>query len=317
MDSNAIQDDGINSPGLFRPHASSPIRKAARKLGMILDAVIFRHTLFSLPFAATAILLESGGHPPLKKVILIILAAVAGRNAANALNRVIDAEIDKKNPRTANRHIPRGLLSKKALLVFSLVMCLILVIAAALLNPLCVFLLPLAGILIGGYSFSKRFTWLCHYWLGIACACSVMGSFVALTGHFALRYFFLAGAHALWVAGFDILYALPDIDFDRREGLYSIPAEFGAGFARLLAILSHLGTLLGLFLVPVFWKVSAVYFIGAGLAAVLLIAEHVIALGNSAASVPDDRHIRIASYSINEILPLLILAGTAGGIYTL
>ncbi|GHV62998.1 4-hydroxybenzoate octaprenyltransferase [Spirochaetia bacterium] len=302
MGSSQIQND---SPAL------SPFRGMIRKLGMIFDAVIFRHTLFSLPFAATAILLESGGHPPLKKVILILIAAVAGRSAANALNRVIDADIDRKNPRTANRHIPQGLLSKKALLVFSLVMCAILVAAAALLNPLCVMLLPLAGILIGGYSFSKRFTWLCHYWLGVACACSVMGSFVALTGRFEVRYFFLAGAHALWVAGFDILYALPDIDFDRREGLCSIPAEFGAGFARLLAILSHLGTLLGLFLVPVFWRVSGFYFIGAGLAAVLLIAEHVIALGSS------EKHIRIASYSINEILPLLILAGTAAGIYTL
>lgn len=107
------------------------------------------------------------------------------------------------------------------------------------------------------------------------------------------------------------MYALPDIDFDRREGLYSIPAEFGAGAARFLAILSHLGTLAGLFLVPVFWKVSGFYFIGAGLAAALLITEHVIALGNS------EKHIRIASYSINEILPLVILAGTAAGIYTL
>jgi 4-hydroxybenzoate polyprenyltransferase len=212
-------------PGKLRL-AGEKLRLIGEKLRLIGEAVIFRHTLFSLPFAVTVILLETRGHPPLKKAVLILLAAAAGRNAANALNRVIDAEMDEKNPHTAGRHLPRRLLSKKALLLFSLVMILILVAAAALLNPLCVFLLPLAGFLIGGYSFSKRFTWLCHYWLGLACSTAVMGSFIGLTGRFALRYFVLAAAHALWVAGFDIIYALQDIDFDRREGLYSVPARF-------------------------------------------------------------------------------------------
>jgi 4-hydroxybenzoate polyprenyltransferase len=256
-----------------------------------------------------AILLESAGRPPPGKVLLILIAAAAGRNAANALNRVIDAEIDAKNPRTSKRHIPRGLLSKKALLGTALILILILVIAAALLNPLCVLLLPLAGFLIGGYSYSKRFTWLCHYWLGCACACSVMGAFIGLTGRFALRYFVLAGAHALWVAGFDILYALPDIEFDRREGLHSIPGRFGAPLARLFALASHLGTIAGLFLVPLFWKLSVYYYLAAAAAALLIIAEHLIALGKT------ERHIRVASYSINEILPLVLLAGTALGIF--
>lgn len=285
------------------------VRVTLQKIRLIGEAVIFRHTVFSLPFAAAAILLESGGHPPLKKVFLILLAAAAGRNAANALNRVIDAEIDRKNPRTAGRHIPGGLLSKKALLLFSLVLLLILVIAAALLNPLCVLLLPLAGLLIGGYSFSKRFTWLCHYWLGIACAIAPMGAFIGLGGRFALRYFVLAGAHALWVAGFDILYALQDIDFDRREGLHSIPACFGAAAGRAIAVLSHLGVLAGLCLLPRFWPLAPWYWAAAGIASVLLAAEHIIALGNS------ERHIRIASYSINEIVPLIILAGIVMGVY--
>jgi 4-hydroxybenzoate polyprenyltransferase len=285
------------------------LRRIGERLRLIGEAVIFRHTLFSLPFAVTAILLETGGHPPIRKAVLILLAAAAGRNAANALNRVIDAETDAKNPRTANRHLPRGLLSRKALLLFSLAMIGVLIIAAALLNPLCVILLPLAGFLIGGYSFSKRFTWLCHYWLGLACSVAVMGSFIGLTGRFALRYFVLAAAHALWVAGFDIIYALQDIDFDRREGLYSVPARFGPAGGRVIAVLSHLGALGALFLVPRFWPLSPWYFAGAGIAAFLLAAEHVIALGGG------ERHIRIASYSINEIVPLIILAGTALGVY--
>jgi 4-hydroxybenzoate polyprenyltransferase len=275
-----------------------------QKLKLIGDAVMIRHTLFSLPFAATAVLLETGGHPPLKQSILILIAAVAGRNAANALNRVIDADIDKKNARTASRHIPQGLLSKKSLLVFSLILCVILVVAACFLNWLCVLLLPFAALLIGGYSFTKRWTWLCHYWLGLACSCSVMGPFVALSGRFALRYFALTAAHCLWVAGFDIVYALQDVEFDRKERLHSIPARFGVKKARLIACLSHLGALLGLFSVPLFWNVSFVYFIGAGIAAILLVAEHIIALDGT------ERRIRIASYSINEILPIVVLIGT-------
>jgi len=280
-----------------------------RKIRLIGEAVIFRHTIFSLPIAASAILLESVGKPPLREVILILIAAAAGRNAANALNRVIDADIDKKNPRTAERHLPKGLLSKKALLLFSLIMIIILIIAAAMLNPLCVILLPLAGILIGGYSFSKRFTWLCHYWLGVACAIAPMGAFIGLTGHFAFRYFVLSAAHALWVAGFDIIYAQLDIEFDRREGLYSIPACFGAGAGRAFAVLSHLGTALAYFLIPLFWPLSPWYYVSAGIAVALLIAEHLIALGKS------ERHIRIASYSINEVVPVIILAGVAVGVY--
>jgi 4-hydroxybenzoate polyprenyltransferase len=217
--------------------------------------------------------------------------------------------VDGKNPRTAGRHLPRRLLSKKALLIFSLLMILVLVTAAALLNPLCVILLPLAGLLIGGYSFSKRFTWLCHYWLGLACSTAVMGSFIGLTGHFALRYFVLAASHALWVAGFDIIYALQDIDFDRREGLFSIPARFGLRGGRVIALLSHLGALGALFLVPRFWSLSSWYRAGVGITGVFLGAEHLIALKGG------ERHIRIASYSINEIIPLIVLAGTALGIY--
>jgi len=279
------------------------------KLRLIGEAIIFRHTIFSLPIAAVAVLLESNGYPEIRKVILILIAATAGRNAANALNRVIDADIDKKNPRTAERHLPKGLLSKKILLLFSFILIVILVICAFMLNPLCVFLLPFAGILIGGYSFTKRFTWLCHYWLGVACAIAPMGAFIGLSGHFAFRYFVLASAHTLWVAGFDIIYAQLDIEFDRKENIHSIPARFGLRASRLIAILSHLGALFAYCLIPFFWNVSFWYYIAIGIAGGLLIAEHIIASGNSA------RHIKIASYSINEIVPLVILAGTALGVY--
>jgi 4-hydroxybenzoate polyprenyltransferase len=278
-------------------------------LGMIGDAVIVRHTLFSLPFALVAVLLETGGKPPLRPLLLVVVAAAAARNAANALNRVVDAGIDAKNPRTAGRHLPTGRLSKKELLVFTAVMGILLVVSAAMLNWLCVALLPVAAILIGGYSYTKRFTWLCHYWLGVACAAAPMGAFVALSGRFQLGYFALAGAVALWVAGFDILYALQDIDFDRREGVHSIPARFGTRGARAISALSHLGTIVGLGVLPLFWDLSWAYAAGIIAAAGLLVAEHLVVRGGT------ERHVRIASYSINEVLPLVVLAATALDVY--
>jgi len=283
----------------------------AGKLGMIGDAVIVRHTLFSLPFALVAILLETGGKPALRPLILIVLAAASARNAANALNRVIDASIDAKNPRTAGRHLPTGRLSKKELMLFAALMGAVLVISAAMLNWLCVALLPVAAVLIGGYSYSKHFTWLCHYWLGVACAAAPMGAFVALAGRFELQYFVLAGAVALWVAGFDILYALQDIEFDRKEHLHSVPARFGSGGARVISALSHLGTLVALGMLPLFWNLGLAYVAGVAIAAVLLVAEHIVVRGGT------ERHVRIASYSINEVLPLVVLAATALDIYLL
>lgn len=288
---------------------AAPSRGAWRRLGDIGDAVIVRHTLFSLPFAVVAILLETDGRPPVGKLILILVAAMAARNAANALNRVVDAEIDARNPRTAGRHLPTGRLSKKELLAFAAVMGAVLVAATAMLNWLCVALLPVAAVLIGGYSYTKRFTWLCHYWLGVACAAAPMGAFLALSGRFELGYFALAGAVALWVAGFDILYALQDIDFDRSAGLRSVPARFGSGGARLIAALSHAGTVAALAALPLFWELSWPYMAGVALAAALLTAEHLIASGGT------ERHIRVASYSINEILPLVVLAATAVDVY--
>jgi len=271
--------------------------------------VIVRHTLFSLPFALMAILLETGGKPPLRPLLLIVLAAASARNAANALNRVIDADIDAKNPRTAGRHLPSGRLAKKDLILFAAAMSAVLVVSAALLNWLCVALLPVAAVLIGGYSYTKRFTWLCHYWLGIACAAAPMGAFVALAGRFEFRYFVLAGAVALWVAGFDILYALQDIEFDRGEHLHSVPARFGANGARALSALSHMGTLAGLGMLPLFWDLGWAYGAGVVIAAGLLMAEHIVARGGT------ERHARIASYSINEVLPLVVLAATCLDLY--
>lgn len=273
------------------------------------DAVMIQHTLFSLPFAIAAVLIETGGRPSLWKLLWIVLAATGARNAANALNRLVDADIDAANPRTADRALPSGRLAPRDLRIFAAAMLGLLVLGAAMLNWLCVALLPLAGVLVLGYSYTKRFTWLCHYWLGIACSAATMGAFLGLAGRFELRYFVMTAAVALWVAGFDILYALQDIEFDRSMGLQSIPARFGPRLARAAAAASHLGTIALLAAAPLFWDLGAAYLAAVGVAAALLAAEHAVAAGGT------ERHIRIAAYGINELLPLVVLAGVAIDVY--
>jgi 4-hydroxybenzoate polyprenyltransferase len=290
-----------------------PVRPSNRRFNKIVsigEAVIFRHTLFSLPFALAALLLETAGRPSIWKLAWIVVAVVAGRNAANAINRIIDKDIDAANPRTASRHLPSGRLGSRDLWAFAAAMGALLVLAAAMLEPICVALLPVAAIAIFGYSYTKRFTWLCHYWLGATCAIATMGSLVAVSGRiFELRYFALAGAVALWVAGFDILYALQDIEVDRAQGLHSVPERFGSAWARAIAAASHLGTVALLASAPLFWDLGPAYLVGLGAAAALIAAEHIVALGGT------ERHIKIAAYGINEVVPLVLLAGVAIDLY--
>jgi 4-hydroxybenzoate polyprenyltransferase len=292
--------------GSRRGPGRSPRGGLFGRLGAVGDAVMIRHTLFSLPFALSAILLESAGRPPAAKLLWIVVAAVGARNAANALNRLIDHEIDGKNPRTAGRALPAGSLSRRELWLFTGAMGAMLILGAAMLNTLCLALLPAAAILVFGYSYTKRFTWLCHFWLGVTCSAATMGAFLGISGTFQLRYFPLVGGVALWVAGFDIIYAIQDIGFDRAQGLRSVPARFGARGARLIAAACHLAALAGMASVFLFWPETG---IGTALAlaacAVLLAAEHVIALGGT------ERHVKIAAYGINEIIPFLFLVGVA------
>ncbi len=285
---------------------------ASTKLFLVADAVIFRHTLFSLPFALAAVLLESAGRPSPWKLAWIALAVVAGRNAANAINRIVDRDIDAANPRTASRHLPSGRLGVRDLIIFTAVMLALLVLAAAMLGPVCLVFLWVPAIAVFGYSYTKRFTWLCHYWLGATCAIATMGSLIAVSGKvFELRYFVLSAAVASWVAGFDIIYALQDIKVDRAQGLHSIPERFGKIWARLVALGTHGATVLLLASAWFFWKLGLAYLVGVGAAGLLILAEHIVALG------PTARHIRIAAYGINEIVPLVILAAVLVDLYLL
>ncbi len=267
----------------------------------IARAVMVQHTLFSLPFAVAVFVLECSGRIPWNKLLWIVLAIIGARNGANALNRLIDHNIDAKNSRTSGRHLPAGLLSRRDLWIFSALCLLLLVFSTAMLGLLCLILLPAALILIVVYSFSKRFTWLCHFILGATVAIAPMGTLIAMTNSIQWRFFPVPVGVALWVAGFDILYGCQDIGFDRREGLYSIPARFGIRAALIMSTISHIGTVLAFLTLSLFYPLGIIYYSGLGLISLLLLFEHLIV-------APEQlKHIKTASYHINEIVGILFM----------
>ncbi len=270
-----------------------------RKPVKIAQSVMIQHTLFSLPFAASALLLETSGVLPSQKLLWIFLAILGARNGANALNRLVDHRIDALNPRTATRDLPSGNLKRVDLWIFTLFCIALLIVSTAMLNWLCVALLPVALAMIITYSFTKRFTPLCHYFLGATVAIAPMGTLLALNGAFKLSYFIIAAAVAFWVAGFDIIYATQDVEFDRQHNLHSIPAKFGVKDGLLIASLSHLIAFILLILWGVSYHVGLWYYIGCSLVALLLLIEnYLVAPGKLT-------HVTTAAYHINEIVSVL------------
>ena len=197
------------------------------RVRIFLEMIKFSHTVFALPFAFTGALLAARGLPTLSQVGWILCAMVGARTAAMGLNRVIDAEIDGRNPRTAGRAIPAGLLGRGAVLLFVALSVLLMLFAAGMLNPLCLYLSPVALGFLLLYSYCKRFTALAHVVLGICLAGAPLGAWIAIRGTAELPAYLLALAVMFWVAGFDILYALQDLEFDRQSGLHSIPVRLG------------------------------------------------------------------------------------------
>jgi 4-hydroxybenzoate polyprenyltransferase len=203
------------------------------------------HTLFALPFAFMGMLLAARGWPPWRTVGWIVVAMVGARSAAMGWNRLVDRRIDAANPRTAGRALPAGAVSPGFVAGFVAASAALMVVAAWRLNPLALALSPVALAVLLLYSYTKRFTWASHLVLGLALAGAPLGAWIAVRGDVAAPPLALAGAVLLWVAGFDILYALQDLDFDRRAGLFSVPARFGVRGALWLSALLH-GGMLGL-----------------------------------------------------------------------
>ncbi|WP_456457278.1 UbiA-like polyprenyltransferase [Thermovibrio sp.] len=248
----------------------------SRKVKDYLELIKVEHTVFALPFALTSALIAANGFPTVYQLFWIVVALFGARTAAMSLNRLIDAEIDAKNPRTANRHIPRGAVKKGEALFLSLFGFLLMVYSAYKLNPLALKLSPLAVFVLTVYSFTKRFTSLCHLVLGIAVSLAPLGAWVAVKGTIDLPALLLSLAVALWVAGFDIIYALQDVEFDRKEGLYSLPSRLGIERALLISKLFHLSTLLLLLAVGFIEKLGFFYYLGLLISSLLMVKEHLI-----------------------------------------
>jgi len=244
------------------------------RLKLYLELLRFEHTLFALPFAYGGMLLAAGGWPGWRTFFLVTLAMVGARTMAMALNRLIDWPIDALNPRTKDRHLPRGLVKPWETLFLALLGLALLVYAGLSLNPLTARLLPVAVFFLTVYSYTKRFTWLCHYVLGLTIGAAAAGGWIAVTGSFAPTAYWLWAGVALWIAGFDILYATQDYAFDRAHGVRSIPARFGIPLALLVARGSHALAWLALLLAGVSYGAGPLYFLGLILVGGLLLYEH-------------------------------------------
>ncbi len=204
------------------------------------EMIKFQHTVFTLPFAIIALISAAGdGWPPLRVWLWVIVAMVAARTAAMCFNRLVDQAIDAENPRTADRALPAGRLTRFQVWAVTVGSITLFTVAAAMLNPLCfVLALPTIAVLLG-YSLAKRFTTATHFWLGLALAIAPAGAWIAVTGGITRTPVILGGAVLVWVAGFDIIYSLQDADFDRRHSLHSLPARLGPARALLVARMAH------------------------------------------------------------------------------
>ncbi len=239
-----------------------------------LSLVVFAHTVFALPFALLSAVLAAGGIPDGRTLLWILAAMVGARSAAMSFNRIVDRRIDARNPRTARREIPAGVVSPAAAALFCAASSALFVVAAAQLNRLCLLLSPVALAIVLGYSYAKRVTSLAHLFLGLALAIAPVGAWLAVRGAFALPPILLGLAVLFWVAGFDVIYSLQDEEFDRAEGLRSIPARFGAVRALGIARLFHGATLVLLY--AVFLAVSGGWLFGAAVvvAGLFLVRQH-------------------------------------------
>lgn len=220
-----------------------------RDLRTWLSFVKFEHTLFALPFAYAGMALAARGWPGWATFGWITLAMVGARTAAMAVNRVVDASIDAANPRTRDREIPAGRLTRRDGWLLAVVGFAALAVAGAALNPLTAALLPVAVAFLALYPYTKRVTWACHLWLGTTIGAAAAGGAIAVTGRFDAEAVLLWIAVGTWIAGFDVIYALLDLDFDRAHGVHSIPARFGPERALTLSALLHVaatGALVGL-----------------------------------------------------------------------
>jgi 4-hydroxybenzoate polyprenyltransferase len=275
----------------------------------LLDAIKFEHTVFALPFAYIAMVLAADGWPGWRTIGWVTAAMVGARTCAMATNRIVDRAIDAANPRTAGRHLPRGLLRVVELRALALAGAALMLVAAWRLNPLCLILAPLALAFLVGYNYTKRFTWTSHWILGFTDGIAAAGGWLAVRGSFEPPAFVLWFALTVWIAGFDLIYACQDVDFDRAHGLYSVPARFGIAAALRIARICHVLTAAAFALLGVMQGLGPIYWIGWLAVVGLLLYEH------SLVSPTDLSRLDVAFFNVNGYIAVIILASVVGGLW--
>jgi 4-hydroxybenzoate polyprenyltransferase len=275
---------------------------AARYPRRFASLVKIEHTVFALPFAYVGAFLAVDGVPGGWDLFWITVAMAGARSLAMALNRLVDAEIDSRNPRTAVRELPAGLLSRGQVLAFAVASLAVFLVAVWQLDPLVRYLwpIPVAGFVI--YPYLKRWTWLSHLWLGAVDGLAPVGGWVAVTGELPLEAWLVGAAVACWVAGFDLFYSLLDLDVDRREGLHSWATRFGTRGSFWGARALHIATVLLLVAAGAILDVGAFYWLGVAVLAALLAYEH------SLVRPGDLRRLNAAFFTVNGIVSVTFFA---------
>lgn len=274
------------------------LQKISAKIKNYLSLVKFAHTIFALPFALLGFSLATIHNSDTlswKLLTLVLLCMLFARNAAMSFNRWADRAIDEVNPRTAQREIPARKIRQQSALAFCLINALLFVAATWFINPLCFYLSPVALIIILGYSFTKRYTALSHFVLGMGLALAPTGAYLAVTGTFDWIPVIISISVLCWVSGFDIIYALQDDEFDLENHLHSIPVMIGRKKALLLSLALHIFTALLLILAGIIGDFKTIYWIGLGIFSILLFYQHTIIKYN------DLRRVNVAFFTLNGI----------------
>jgi 4-hydroxybenzoate polyprenyltransferase len=264
--------------------------------------VKLEHTVFALPFAYVGMLLALDEVPPAGDWLWVTVAMVGARTLAMSLNRLIDAELDARNPRTASRELPAGMLSTAQVLALCAVALAVFLVAVFQLDPLVRWLWPVPVALFVVYPYLKRVTWLCHEWLGASLGLAPVGAWAAVTGELPWQAWALGGAVALWVAGFDLFYSLFDVEHDRAEGLHSWAVRFGERGVFRGARLHHLGVVALLALAGLGLEVGLLYWVGVAAVAGLLAYEH------SLVRPGDLRRLDAAFFTVNGVISIVFFA---------
>jgi len=267
--------------------------------------VRIEHTVFALPFAYVGAFLALDRWPGLADIVWVTLAMVGARTLAMALNRLVDAEIDARNPRTAGREIPSGLVSRAQVLALCLLALVVFLVAVWQLDPVVRYLWPIPVVMFVVYPYLKRFTWLCHFWLGACLALAPVGAWLAVSGTAPWEAWAIGAAVLLWVAGFDLFYSLFDLEHDRRQGLQSWAVRFGERGVFVGARAVHAGAVVLLALAGIGLDVSVWYWLGVAVTAVLLAYEHAIVRPG------DLRRLDAAFFTVNGVISVVFFGFVA------